>query len=278
MPKNNLRSIQNHECPSDRARSEHSTSRPPPRNAGEKTQQATGLCRKPVRLSIDGLRAALEQMTTSLQDTSTNFKQEVYPYDSDRAWQDAMEAEWLQKESLKRLGKRGGPSTSGKRVWRRMTTDCRLQRAQLGVEVCGRRQSLAENSAPARTQSFPDDHSDELASPLRTVDFGKAHGSYCMVEIKSRDHKNKSSDDIMAQMWLSRCRRLYLGRHVRGRFDRDALFQGDIDSDLIAWQRHHEDGMACFTGLLEKIRTKVLQSAYSIVQYELAYTDNSKTF
>jgi hypothetical protein len=81
-----------------------------------------------------------------------------------------------------------------------------------------------------------------------------------MIEIKSRDHKNKNSDETMVQMWLSGRRRLYLGRHIRDRFVTNAVYEGDIDPDVIIWQRQHEGEIACFTGLLEQIQQKISAS------------------
>jgi hypothetical protein len=129
--------------------------------------------------------------------------------------------------------------------------DCRCQR------VDEKAQSAAPDSMPVRQQFSQGHLPDHLASSLNVVDIGKTHGSDCMIEIKSRDHKNKNSDEIMVQMWLSGRRRLYLGRHIRGRFDTNAVYEGDIDPDVIIWQRQHEGEIACFTGLLEQIQQKI---------------------
>jgi hypothetical protein len=129
--------------------------------------------------------------------------------------------------------------------------DCRCER------VDEKAQSAALDSMLVRQKPSQGHFPDHLASPLNVVDIGKTHGSDCMIEIKSRDHKNKSSDEIMVQMWLSGRRRLYLGRHIRGRFDTNAVYEGDIDPDVIIWQRQHEGEIACFTGLLEQIRQKM---------------------
>jgi hypothetical protein len=117
--------------------------------------------------------------------------------------------------------------------------DCRCQR------VDEKAQSAALDSMPVRRQPSQGHLPDHLAS------------SDCMIEIKSRDHKNKNSDEIMVQMWLSGRRRLYLGRYIQGLLDTNAMYEGDIDPDVIIWQRQHEGEIACFTGLLEQIQQKI---------------------
>jgi hypothetical protein len=120
--------------------------------------------------------------------------------------------------------------------------------------------------AEASQSNFPED----FAPSLDIVDIGMTHDNVCMIEIKSRDHKNKASDDIMVQMWLSGCRQLYLGRHIRGHFDTDAVYRGNIESDISIWQRQHGDEIVCFTALLRQIRQKVSQSASGAVGGRLA--------
>lgn len=114
------------------------------------------------------------------------------------------------------------------------------------------------------------DIQEDSAPPLDIVDVGTTHTCDCMIEIKSRDHKNESLDDIMIQMWLSGCRRLYLGRHIRRRFETDAVFEGNVESDLRIWQIQHEDEIACFITLLEQIRQQVSQSALGAVDGRFA--------
>jgi hypothetical protein len=139
------------------------------------------------------------------------------------------------------------------------------------------RQSLysdmpATNQGPDSTLSgaFQNDIQEESAPPLDIVDVGTTHSLDCIIEIKSRDHKNKFLDDIMIQMWLSGCRRLYLGRHISGRFETDAVFEGNVENDLRLWQIQHGDEIACFVTLLEQIRQQVSQSSLGAVNGRFA--------
>lgn len=122
--------------------------------------------------------------------------------------------------------------------------------------------SGSQDLISGREQASPCDLSSRSPSHLNIVNVGKSHDSDCLIEIKSRDHKNLKLDDILVQMWLSGRRRLYLGRHVLGRFDTNAVYEGDIDADLEKWRKQHEDTIARFTGLLEQIRRKVKESAF----------------
>ena len=79
----------------------------------------------------------------------------------------------------------------------------------------------------------------------------------CLVEIKSRDHKNESADDIMAQMWLYGCHNLYLARHVRGCFDHIGAQLANFQQDLISWQHVHKANIAAFRSILHTVRTIV---------------------
>jgi hypothetical protein len=130
----------------------------------------------------------------------------------------------------------------------------------------------ATNQGPYSTVSgaFQNDIQEESAQPLDIVDVGTTHSLDCIIEIKSRDHKNKFLDDIMIQMWLSGCRRLYLGRHIRGRFETDAVFEGNVENDLRLWQIQHEAEIACFVTLLEQIRQQVSQSSLGAVDGRFA--------
>lgn len=130
----------------------------------------------------------------------------------------------------------------------------------------------ATNQGPYSTVSgaFQNDIQEESAQPLDIVDVGTTHSLDCIIEIKSRDHKNKFLDDIMIQVWLSGCRRLYLGRHIRGRFETDAVFEGNVENDLRLWQIQHEAEIACFVTLLEQIRQQVSQSSLGAVDGRFA--------
>lgn len=90
------------------------------------------------------------------------------------------------------------------------------------------------------------------------MDVGKSHDSDCLIEIKSRDHKNLKLDDILVQMWLSGRRRLYLARHVRGRFDTNAVYKGDIDADLEKWRKQHEVSPDYWNKFGERSRNRLL--------------------
>lgn len=122
-------------------------------------------------------------------------------------------------------------------------------------------QHQAWNAAPARLPPSMVDSSDSSAMPLVVVDHGTRHSSACLVEIKSRDKKNARKDDIMVQMWLSGCHRLFLGRHLRGRFVSTDVYQEDITSDIGNWQADHENEISDFVRLLELIRQTVCEAA-----------------
>lgn len=130
--------------------------------------------------------------------------------------------------------------------------------------------AINQGPDPTVSGAFQNDVQEESAPPLDIVDVGTMHSLDCIMEIKSRDHKNKFVDDIMIQMWLSGCRRLYLGRHIRGRFEKDAVFEGNVESDLRLWQMQHEDEIACFVTLLEQIRQQVSQSSLGAVDGRFA--------
>ncbi|KAK4551675.1 hypothetical protein LTR86_011006 [Recurvomyces mirabilis] len=93
---------------------------------------------------------------------------------------------------------------------------------------------------------------------LKVADIGSPHTRDCLLEIKSRDHKNNNTDDILAQMWLSGCHNLYLARHVRGRFDASGVQHKNVRGDLELWQDQHEQSIAALQSILHTIR-KVLQ-------------------
>lgn len=138
--------------------------------------------------------------------------------------------------------------------------DCRRQNPKVAV-YHSEAHSAGRDLTSERKQASSCDFSSRSSSHLNIVDIGEKHDSDCLIEIKSRDHKNRNLDDIMVQMWLSGRRRVYFGRHVRGRFDTDTVYQGDIDADLREWQKQHEDSIACFIELLSQIRRKVKESA-----------------
>lgn len=138
--------------------------------------------------------------------------------------------------------------------------DCRCQAANDGT-IKSEAQSIGPNAITTKEYSLEDKLPGRSPSPLNIVEIGEKHDPDGLIEIKSRDHKNRSLDDIMVQMWLSGRHRLYLGRHNRGRFDTNAIYQGDIDSDMIIWQRQHKETIVRFAGLLKQIQRKVMESA-----------------
>lgn len=124
----------------------------------------------------------------------------------------------------------------------------------------------------------------DRASPseprLEVTDSGIPHTLECLVEIKSRDHKNRTTDDIMAQLWLSGCRKLYLARHVRGRFDTGGVEHVDVAQELISWQDKHEDHIAAFLSILRQVRDAIWsrQATHAAERYALVlqYEDDQK--
>ena len=95
---------------------------------------------------------------------------------------------------------------------------------------------------------------DQSASTLHVADIGVFHTRDCLLEVKSRDHKNNNTDDIMAQMWLSSCHNLYLARHVRGRFDISGVQHKNVRKDLSLWQDQHQQDIAALHSILHTIR------------------------
>jgi hypothetical protein len=74
--------------------------------------------------------------------------------------------------------------------------DCRCQGADDG-NVYSKAQLLARDSTSAKRYRSQGNLLDRPPSPLN---IGEKHDSNCLIEIKSRDHKNRNLDDIMVQM------------------------------------------------------------------------------
>jgi len=89
---------------------------------------------------------------------------------------------------------------------------------------------------------------------LDIANIGVTHTIDCLLEVKSRDHKNNSTDDILAQIWLSGYHNLYLARHVRGCFDASGVQHKNVQEDLVLWQSRHEEDVGAVQSILHTIR------------------------
>ena len=88
---------------------------------------------------------------------------------------------------------------------------------------------------------------------------GKLVSSTSLVEIKSKEAKNKSSlDRILAQLYFSGTCQLLLGRHSKGFFRPDNISLQDKTVDIQAWELQSQRQLRVFSRLLEDIRAAVL--------------------
>ena len=134
--------------------------------------------------------------------------------------------------------------------------DCTCQSAQesRGTPTVPSQALWAQAEARMQLQS---------ASTLHVADIGVFHTRDCLLEVKSRDHKNNSTDDIMAQMWLSGCNNLYLARHVRGRFDISGVQHKNVREDLNLWRDRHQQNIAALHSILHTIRHAIQEDRES---------------
>ena len=132
--------------------------------------------------------------------------------------------------------------------------------------------TASDDDLVIRADNYCEANADEDTA-LAVLRAGMQHSSACMVEIKSRDMKNIYTDDTMAQMWLSGQTRLYLARHVRGAFSKEAVDYRRFDAEIVQWQSRNAGKIGGFVRLLREIWSTVrrLPDAATGEKYALIY-------
>jgi hypothetical protein len=119
-------------------------------------------------------------------------------------------------------------------------------------------------SHPEHSNSHPhqDDETEELA--LRILRVGRPLPASCLIEIKSRENRNRNRaclDDIMPQLYLSYTQRIYIGLHTRGVFSDDpGTRERNMSRQIANWEARNRDALRGFVRVLEKISEMVRQA------------------
>ena len=171
------------------------------------------------------------------------------------------------------------PTTSHHRVISHVLEDLHLV-IQHQADACSCECGIVTPRTVFATSDGTLEQMDQIRAPvaeedeaLTIIDTGVVHSSDCMVEIKSRNIKNTSSDDRMAQMWLSGQTRLYLARHLRGFFSTDAVEYRSFGAEVEGWRRRNGDQICTFLKLLRAIRSTVCEpsATATVGKYALIY-------
>nr|POE79745.1 hypothetical protein CFP56_07810 [Quercus suber] len=123
----------------------------------------------------------------------------------------------------------------------------------------------AEQAPPNRNVPTPIE-----ASTLRVIKAGTKHSTNCFVEIKSRASGNTDLDDILGQLWLSRCHNLVLGYHQRGTFSPNDVKEEDMTLQLQQWQQDHADSISSLVKVLRQLKTIITDAQNSDMSSKFA--------